>query len=307
MGYWTLLVFYDSTGRLRIGWRLLIFYALVVVCLIALALIVIQVVPRGQAKLTGGPILAAGCVFATWFCLRRLEGQPLSAAGIGLDRPWLRHLGIGFAAGGAAIVICWVVYRAAGWATVTRPTYDLLFVGEVAACVMVMAGAAVYEELAMRGYPFQALARWNLPVAFLLLGAVFAVGHGFSPGAVQLMPMINLFLAHMIFALAYLRTRSLWLPIGLHLGWNITQGNLLGMSVSGNPQQTSFLQTELQQNFWTGGAFGPEGGLVVTLLALVVLVCMWLWMPQRSPTPDLLSVEQAPSPAVEDAAESPAE
>jgi membrane protease YdiL (CAAX protease family) len=307
MGYWTLLVLYNSTGRLRIGWRLLIYYLLVLVSFAVLVVIIARSLPREYALPVGTVLVAVANVFATWFCLRRFEHQPLAAGGIGLDRPWLRHLVIGILAGGSAITVCWFVYRLAGWAEVTRPQYDLVFAGELCALTVVMVGVATWEELAFRGYSFQIMARWNRPVAVLVVGAMFVSAHQRLPAAAQPISVINLFLAHCVLCLAYLRTRSLWLPVGAHLGWNVVQGCVFGMRVSGGQQLASLWETHLQENFWSGGGFGPEGGFVVTLLGVLLLVAMWWWMPQRTPTPDLLSIEQVPSAAVEDAAEGPAE
>ncbi len=74
---------------------------------------------------------------------------------------------------------------------------------------------------------------------------------------------VGLFLAGLFLAYAYLRTRRLWLPIGLHIGWNFFESTVLGFPVSGL-SLFGLLQNSLAgPDIYTGGAFGPEAGLVL--------------------------------------------
>ena len=84
----------------------------------------------------------------------------------------------------------------------------------------------------------------------------------------------GIFLGGIFLALAYVCSDSLWLPIGMHFGWNFFEGTVFGLPVSGM-EAFSLLQTRLTGAAWlTGGAFGPEAGLAavpVMLLALGVV------------------------------------
>lgn len=300
---------HPATAQLQLVWKVLIYLVLMVVLIIGLALVLRSIWPS-QLELAfvfSGAVIGAANLLATWFCVQRLEGQSIAAVGLGRDRPWARHLVIGLLAGSAAITLCWLTYLAAGWATIGLPDYELHLLWHFPALSLAMVGGAVAEELCCRGYPFQVLARWNLPLGLGFTGLLFVAPHLRAPGAGHPLAIVNLLLAHAIFAVAYLRTRSLWLPIGLHLGWNLTQGCIFGLPVSGAPRLSSLLTTGLQENLWTGHEFGPEGGLVATLVGGAALLGMLRWMPQRWPQPDLMREDWKQPPPSGDAATEPAE
>src|SRR2546430_16785770 len=100
----------------------------------------------------------------------------------------------------------------------------------------------------------------------------------------------NTTLAGVLFSLAYLKTRGLWLPIGLHWAWNFTMGPILSLPVSGMRFGPTLLRSQLTGAKWlTGGAYGPEGGAVTTVVCVAAI--FWLARTQRF----------APSPAMEEA------
>jgi hypothetical protein len=89
-------------------------------------------------------------------------------------------------------------------------------------------------------------------------------------------------------AVAYLVTRTLWLAIGLHLGWNYAEGPIFGFPVSGLDAGGLFTHRVVGPEAVTGAAFGPEAGMlavVVQLLGIVVLVLWWRRRPRRADEP----------------------
>jgi MYXO-CTERM domain-containing protein len=91
-------------------------------------------------------------------------------------------------------------------------------------------------------------------------------------------------LAGLLFAVAYLLTRNLWLPIALHFSWNYFQGPVFGFPVSGL-RFPSLLALEISSGAlpFSGGSFGPEGGLTGTLATLLGLAILWLWARRNAP------------------------
>ena len=82
------------------------------------------------------------------------------------------------------------------------------------------------------------------------------------------------------FSIAYLRTRMLWLPIGMHFAWNFVQGFVLGLPVSGIQSPVSLLRAEVHGREWlTGGSYGPEGGVLA--LASILLATGYLALSRR--------------------------
>ena len=106
--------------------------------------------------------------------------------------------------------------------------------------------------------------------------AIFSLLHLFNPGA-SIPALIGLFAAGLLFAYAYLATRQLWLPIGLHLSWNLSEGPIFGFPVSGLPGQ-GLLEVDVSgPALITGGAFGPEAGLVGLLGVGIAATMIAVW------------------------------
>jgi len=161
-------------------------------------------------------------------------------------------------------------FDAAGAGSISRTLGTSLF-------VFVFAGAA--EELLFRGYPLQTLTRANLAWLGIFLTSVpFAAVHLNNPHAVPGFTFINTSLAGVWLAVAYLRTRSLWLPLGLHWSWNWAQASLLGLPVSGIERiaPAPLLRAVNAGPDWlTGGAYGIEGGAACTIALLISTLVIW--------------------------------
>ncbi len=298
----------QHTGEIRVAWKLATFVGLAAVALVVgavAAAVIAKLVPFVKPVQIFAPITALLILMGSWISLRYLDRRPTAAIGFGLDRPWLMHLTIGAVAGVGLVGVSWVVFQLAGFATihvgeVLSEQWTSLVVGAI-----FCTGVAAQEELLFRGYAFQILARWNLRFAVMVSGLLFVAIHLPNTGGTSALVMLNLFLAHLLFVACYLRTRSLWLPIGLHAAWNFSQGFIFGQPLSGVPQESTVLVATLRESVWTGFEFGPEGGLIVTVVFAVSAAVAWRFVKQRHPAPDLLVAERAGaiSPARSEAVE----
>ncbi len=272
-------------------WRLAGFAGLV---LLAHAVSFALALPFAAAGKTFGELAAIGLsgigvLIVSRIVLRRAEGVPLGAIGIGRDRPWLRHLIGGTIVGGMLIAFAWIAFELCGWQSY-KHTFSLTStrVIQLAIAALYCVATAVHEEAVCRGYAFQALYRRRPVAAVILFGLLFAAIHAFSDGGTEPIAILNLFIAHLLFVAVFLRTRSLWLPIGLHAGWNFVEAFVLGMPISGRKPVGLVLTTTTEANLWTGHAFGPEGGLAVTLILAIAALGAWLLLRQRLPALDLI-------------------
>ena len=109
-------------------------------------------------------------------------------------------------------------------------------------------------------------------IAVALASVAFGLIHAANDHATALSVTSNA-LGGLMYALAFVRTNRIWMPIGLHAAWNFVQGTLLGFPVSGETDWSAGLvrQAEVGNDLLTGGAFGPEGGLVGIAFRLVVI------------------------------------
>lgn len=144
-------------------------------------------------------------------------------------------------------------------------------------------GAA--EEVLTRGWMLPVLGARYRPWVGLLLSSLFFMGmHGLNPN-VSLLALVNLALYGLFAALYALREESLWGICAFHSVWNWAQGNLFGLAVSGQETGVGTLLDlmEAGPDLFTGGAFGPEGGLAVTLMLVLGSVLMLVWPPPVEP------------------------
>lgn len=133
------------------------------------------------------------------------------------------------------------------------------------------------EELVYRGYIMQSLVSGlNLTAGILISSIYFGIEHLSNPNS-NGMAVAGIFLIGLFFAYAYVRTNQLWLPMGLHLGWNFFESAVFGFPVSGYDRPGLLHTTISGPEFWTGGAFGPEAGLIILPITFLGVVLIHLY------------------------------
>jgi CAAX protease family protein len=160
--------------------------------------------------------------------------------------------------------------------------------------------AALAEEAMFRGYPLQTLTRAKLVWLGVLLTSVpFGVAHLTNPNVVPGVTFVNTVLAGLWLAVAYLRTRSLWLPWGVHWAWNWALGWFFGLPISGLKLVSHPLLNATDQGpaWLTGGRYGIEGGVACTIAMALFTLFLWRtrWI---TATPELLKLTSEENPAV---------
>ena len=228
--------------------------------------------PSWVGVLLEGLFYLAATLALTWAFCRFLDRSSLSQLGL-QKRGWFAYLGAGLGLGALLMILVFAVLWAAGWLAVDRSDswQSPAFVASVLTWIVI----SFVEELSFRGYIMQGLARaWGMPVAVAVSSVLFGAVHALNPNA-SVLGVFNIVVVGVLLACAYLVTRSLWLPVGLHIGWNLVEIQLLGFPGSGHTEP-SILQTITRgPELMTGGAFGPEGGIVAlgaTLLGISILL-----------------------------------
>jgi uncharacterized protein len=149
--------------------------------------------------------------------------------------------------------------------------------------------SAVGEEIVFRGVVYRRLEeRIGTTIALVVSAAAFGLVHAGNPGANWASTLAIALESGVLLALAYAATRSLWLPIGLHLGWNFTEGGIFGAAVSGGQFSGLITATLAGPPLITGGAFGPEASLAALVVSLSASIALaWYavrtgrWRPPR--------------------------
>lgn len=208
-------------------------------------------------------------------------GEPSRALGLVKRSGMAREFGTGAAVGwGLMLVIVLPSVFIGGWNTRlwTAPHQWFLLVLDLAVLLI----AALCTELVFRGYPYQRLMNalgTTLGTAFLSICFVVVEYDPEMPHAA----IFALFLLSLILCIAYLRTRALWLPWGLHFAWNVAMAPLFGLPLSGISERaggfTPVVQTiAVGPDFLTGGDYGPEG----SGFAVLVLLLLGVWLIMRA-------------------------
>ncbi len=272
-------VFLDSNDHLRNGWWILIFIALILASRFVYTPVSRALQELGAARDWLEPLRFGFLLLVTWICVR-LRKERLSSIGFVLDRRWARELGIGSCFGTAsALLAVTIIWAVGGVRFELDPARS---VAMLAYGVHVFLFVALFEETLFRGFVFQRLvAGAGAWVAQITLGLLFATSHWGNPdmhGATLVWASVELFLGAVLLGLAYLRTRSLALPIGIHLGWNWALGHLLGFGVSGFEQAGWFRPLLQDRPEWvTGGRFGPEASVFAAIVDVLLILMLWKW------------------------------
>ncbi len=275
-------IFYEQR-RLRAIWRFLISAGAIVASAIAVQLILGLVFGLSGVKPTfflanslSALLTLPALLGVVALLTRTLDKQPFGSAGLAHCGRWKAELGLGLAVGAM------MIFSVAGleWA-LGAAEFSWGGEGLVPLCQLgiggfvVLAFAATNEETIFRGYPFQRLVESIGAVgAILILSVLFGAIHLSNPNSTWV-GAANTALVGIPFSIAYLRTRMLWLPIGMHFAWNFLLGFVLGLPVSGITFPVSLLRAEVTgSELLTGGEYGPEGGVLAT--GVIVLAAGYL-------------------------------
>jgi membrane protease YdiL (CAAX protease family) len=216
----------------------------------------------------------AAAAVANAVVLRIYERAQLADIGLGWTAASRRNLLLGSAGGigaGAVVLVGPLLVRAADLTPIPNQHLQwpsLLFIS------LILLFGAVGEEMLFRGYAFQVLVKAIGPFATILpMAVLFGLAH--SPNLnFTWLALANTVLWGVVLGYAFVRSGDLWLPIGLHFGWNWTLP-LFGANLSGFTMGVTGYSIEWKVGgLWSGGAYGPEGGLLTS--AIVVALFFYL-------------------------------
>lgn len=305
-------IFINENGRLRSGWRFLIFLLTVLFVSSFFGAVVREILYRLPIGFDENSLLSfiypnfillTTAVFVGWLCGKFLENLPFRALGCWFTKNWLKDLSFGLILGAVSILFAALIGMFFGGLSfqlnrANGQSAILLTLG-VSLGVFIVGAAA--EEAFFRGYMLQTFARARL--AWLAIGFTslfFASAHLNNPNA-SYISVLNTALAGVWFSIAYLKTRNLWFVFGLHLMWNWVQGAFLGLPVSGITELTTapvFRVSEFGAEQITGGDYGIEGGIACTIAIIFSTVLIW-YLPILKPTEEMLALTSGENPAVE--------
>lgn len=237
------------------------------------AWILVPVFVRGDTVLRSAAATFLAGLFANLVMARVFEDGGFASFGLGWREGSARELILGFIVGLASVAGLTGIALGFGLATLERVPMESAW--PFAALAVFLGLGAFGEELMFRGYGFQVLARyWSAPRTIVATGMIFGIAHLLTNAGINLTGALNTALWGALLGFAFWRTRALWLPMGLHFGWN------LGLVVIGVPlsgltiKATGFALQWSAGELFSGGAYGPENGLLTTICAGAVFVIL---------------------------------
>jgi membrane protease YdiL (CAAX protease family) len=289
--------------RFRAGWRMLLHIVVVIVLasLIAAAVrFVFEVLLTNLLGSSRGLSLAytlassqmtwIALVASLWVAGRFFDKRPFKQFGFAFSRRWWLDFAFGLLLGALLMAGIFAVERALGWAKVTGAyqTTSSSFTFGILLYIALFIAVGIEEESLTRGYWLKNLAegfnshrlgpRTALLISYFLTSSIFGLLHLGNANA-SWVSTLNLIVAGLFLGLPVVLTGDLAISIGIHMTWNFFQGNVFGFPVSGSAPGTTYIT--IQQGgpaLWTGGAFGPEAGLIGIIAILIGSGLIWLWL-----------------------------
>lgn len=290
--------FFGADGLLRSGWRFAIFIVLFVSGGIVFGSLAVGAmyalygtIPPGSSAflVVNGSVSFAVALVAGWLCGKYLERLPFNALGASFHVGWAKNFIFGLLIGAITFAFAATLGIGGGglsFSLNSAPSGDI--VRTMVVSFLIFAAAAAFEEALFRGYILQTFVRSELTLfGVVLTSLLFATVHNANPAATVL-SWVNTFIAGMWFAVAYLKARDLWLPFGLHLAWNWTQGSIFGVEVSGLAEIVKdplLRESDAGPAWLTGGDYGIEGGVITTVALVLSAFAIWV-LPLKNTVPE---------------------
>jgi membrane protease YdiL (CAAX protease family) len=220
---------------------------------------------ENKFALVGAPAL----VLLYWLVISRLGRNPRNDL---RDPRWARNLGIGLLVGVGIFSVAVAVVAALGFYRVTGE-------GDASGLLAAVIGAAIFpavsEEIMFRGILFRWIEEFGGSwMAVVVSSALFGLAHIGNPGSGLLAVTGIAFEAGIMLAAAYMLTRSLWLPMGIHAAWNFAQGEIWDIPVSGTDVHGLLTARFAGNPLLTGNGFGLEASPI----AIVIATAFGLWL-----------------------------
>jgi len=284
-------VFINPNSRtLRAGWRILMFVVFFVPINLGLTFGVREIL----GSLKGGgtlwfTLLGISATIAAYITRKYIDKESFISLGLKLDKMAVLDVFSGVI--NSAIIMASIYFTMlltglieftgfSWWTDSSSPdiNFSLAVMPIILAVFWELVVVAWWEELVFRGIIFQNMIKglgliWAVIISSILFGLV----HAGNPDATLMSTLMIAFITPQLIY-AYLKTGQLWLPIGLHLGWNFFQASVFGFASSGQTSPTMITQNPIGPDWLSGGAFGAEGSILVIpfTIASVYLIHWWV-------------------------------
>ena len=221
--------------------------------------------------------------------VRKIKGMRNKIASCGYPlsdgRHILKHYGLGFLFGFLMMSCTVAVMFVTGQITFSGFSLSLSGIDVFIFNVLMWFPQGASEEVMFRGFMLSSFSKRFKPATGIIISSLmFSAFHSLNKGYTPL-ASVNLVLIAVLFAMIYYYTGDIWMTSAMHTAWNLSQGNIYGLQVSGNDAANSIVTAIYDGNassLITGGAFGPEGGLATTAVTAVCLIIVTVLLVRKT-------------------------
>lgn len=274
-------VFKNEEGEVRSGWKILILFLVEYILLFIMANIIgsLVVISRSIREniyiilMFSQEIVLILTPILSWKVLFKKD---LSLIGLkALNKKEVKNLILGLVMGIAAITLAFILIIISKSGVLVNSLLEPRFSLSLVVYFILFIFVGFAEELLSRGYIIGAMevSSNNKWFAVMVSAVIFSLMH-YGNNWFSLIPFLNIFLVGILFGFMYVKTKSIWLSTGFHITWNFFQGCIYGMPVSGITTPKLYEMTFVGNSILNGGTFGPEGGLIVTMVIILMLVSL---------------------------------
>ncbi|WP_270941195.1 CPBP family intramembrane glutamic endopeptidase [Romboutsia lituseburensis] len=226
-------------------------------------------------------VLFAFSSLLVFFRVKVIEKRKISSIGFAKDG-WIKKYLVGFLIGIVMMGIIVLILYGFGYITIDKNPIQPVGLSSLPVILIFLFGWIIQggtEEVLTRGWLMNVLgARYNIVLGLIVSSLLFSFMHLLNPN-VNYIAVINIALVGLFYGLCVIKTNDLWAVCGMHSAWNFAQGNLFGFEVSGNNVPVGSLMDFklIGSDFVTGGVFGPEAGIVSTIILVAsILILLFL-------------------------------
>ncbi len=220
-------------------------------------------------NLTGGILVATLALIAYYYLFKFYEKRKISELSKnGIIKKIVAGLLLGAILQSLTIL---VIYLKGGYSIIS--VNPVIFI--IPPLTMALS-SAIIEELFIRGIIFRIIEeKLGSYFALIISAVLFGLIHLANPNSSFIVGVGLAIQAGLLLGVAYIYSRSLWFPIAIHFAWNFMQSAIFGARVSGGELSKTLISSKIEGAEWfTGGAFGPEGSIQATLFCLIATIIL---------------------------------
>lgn len=279
-------IFTNRYGEVRSGWKialtLILMFALMNVVSIFIG-IVIGIIASAKGNIAelsaieNSPLFFSIAIILQNFAFigssmimwKAFEKNKFRFMGLTNIKKGYKELVVGLLLGAITITVVGVILLLIGEVTLVNSLSNPNISYELLSGLIAFIAVGFGEEIFGRAYCMSVLKQTrNKYIVLGVSAAIFAEMHLGNSG-ISFLALINLFLVGILFGYMFMKSGNVWMPIGFHITWNYFQGYVLGFQVSGNEVRGIYQLNNVGNTFFNGGIFGPEGGIIVTVILII--------------------------------------